>query len=433
MVDSDILQISVHRFRDGYEASLQHGVQPQNLLFTTPNRLRLGQSDETPARSFLGRPVERGDSIAFVPYPQGNITAGAVVADTAGLRRAGQRSRRVFRDVVGAWAAALPRNAGTKEAVAVSLELEGDLKAALDSVRAARRLASDSSLALRLAVTQVLLSVKLGLGEDTNQLVPAVQLADSILTASGGFDATGAESLTRIATLTGRCRRASALMRSAATSIPTAVVIPPGVLATAYALVPPVALGCTSSAELPNLTAQLAPGGTKASDRAMAEYHIFGALAGLAFQDNPGLVRRLAATSGDFVLVAEDSLMRRDTTAARRVLRSTLGSSRGALPTDAALTEARLWLALRDTITAITVMEHSLAGFPLSAPMSTENTLQNALRMASLSRLLALRADVASARGETASRWARPLTVLWNNADPELKPVTDRMKRLSSR
>jgi hypothetical protein len=48
-------------------------------------------------------------------------------------------------------------------------------------------------------------------------------------------------------------------------------------------------------------------------------------------------------------------------------------------------------------------------------------------------RAMALRADLAAAAGDrvTATRWADGVATLWQSAEPALRPVAERMRRLA--
>ena len=87
---------------------------------------------------------------------------------------------------------------------------------------------------------------------------------------------------------------------------------------------------------------------------------------------------------------------------------------------------ARLLLALGDTAGAARYMDGSLE--TLSRAYSA---LLAYLPMAgTLVRMMALRAELAAARGETsiASRWASAVVALWSGAEPVLQPTVERMR-----
>jgi len=99
-----------------------------------------------------------------------------------------------------------------------------------------------------------------------------------------------------------------------------------------------------------------------------------------------------------------------------------------ALSFDGLYPEARLLAFLGDTTAALAWGEPSLQALGrveprrLAAPVNT----------ASLMRLIALYAVLNDRMGDrgTARTWARVITILWDGADPDLRPVVHRMERL---
>jgi tRNA A-37 threonylcarbamoyl transferase component Bud32/tetratricopeptide (TPR) repeat protein len=417
-------------FPSSYRAFQENAFQSlHQLLFTNPSRLRQGFGTGTPQQVFFSKPAASGDTVLFVPYPREQVLGGASIVDSASLRRASERARRVFHRVTSAWSSALPGSPGTKEAMAISLEVMGDLEAAIDTVRAGRRLAVDSSQQIRLAVHEVMLAVKVGLTKSGATLQRAASLADSAL-ARRPRNVADAEQLTRLAVLLGRCRIASALAQSAAT--PTEG-LPPSFVTAVYRQLPGIALGCAPASTLPHLSARAA---STLSDPSLvlAEYGLIGGMAGIGYPENPALIERLARATSDFVLVVEDSLMKGNTSAARRVLRDQRMARPSEAPPEAAFAEARLWLTLGDTVAAVQMLDSCVDAASTTATLlPVGNLLANTVRIASLSRALMLRADLAVARGAPAGRWARAVADLWSGADSELQPAVRRMKELSSR
>src|SRR5438477_11505117 len=103
--------------------------------------------------------------------------SGRVSPDFALGAQAAAHQRELFARIAKAWAAALPNNAGTKEAMAISLDMIGD-PSALDTLRSARALAEDPDQKLRLAANEVFLRVALG-RQSRQHLLQAEPLADS--------------------------------------------------------------------------------------------------------------------------------------------------------------------------------------------------------------------------------------------------------------
>jgi hypothetical protein len=106
---------------------------------------------------------------------------------------------------------------------------------------------------------------------------------------------------------------------------------------------------------------------------------------------------------------------------------------RGNLPAgNVALTgtyqEARLLLALRDTMSAIRHLDAVL----LNLSGIRSDVLPDVAQTGSLLRAMALRAELAGAVGDrtTARWWAGNVTTLWSEADPPQREVVNRMRAL---
>jgi len=423
----EVLPTSYRQFqRSAYEPL-------QLLLYTTGTALRQGHTADS-SRFFLSRPTGVGDTIAFIPYPREATLSGELPGN---LERARVLTRRMFRDVALRWAAALPGSAGTKEAVAVSLEMLGDMAAARDSFRVARRLARDPSQRLRLAIAEVLTDIKAAVRAPGRDLSQSLALADSLLRSVTPGDAVEAEGLARLAVLAGRCGTTASLMRRAVQPFGTPVPVPPTLTADLHAILPRVVLGCDEPVAIPRVAETLREVGGGEPDRLMSEYQTIGLVIAMFPGEHSERVRQLAVATGDYVLAAEDSLIQGDTAAVRRVLtrqndrRASAGAT--ALPPDAGFTEARVWLSIGDTVMAITQLERTLDAFGTDQPLFARSPVQNAIRLAAFTRALAMRAELAASRDGSGARWAGFLVSLWNKADPELHPVRSRMQSLSRR
>ena len=96
---------------------------------------------------------------------------------------------------------------------------------------------------------------------------------------------------------------------------------------------------------------------------------------------------------------------------------------------DGVLTYLELRLALHDTANAEAVLDRyldDLANLPRSH-------FRQPYQPISIARLMALRAELAAARGDIprARFWSRAVLDLWNNSDREFRPVLQRMRRHS--
>lgn len=90
--------------------------------------------------------------------------------------------------------------------------------------------------------------------------------------------------------------------------------------------------------------------------------------------------------------------------------------------------DARLYLALGDTASAERYLDGTLDNLP-----GVYSALLRFLPLAgSLVRMMALRGELAAARGEnrTARRWASAVIALWLGSEPALQPTVARMKHI---
>ncbi len=91
--------------------------------------------------------------------------------------------------------------------------------------------------------------------------------------------------------------------------------------------------------------------------------------------------------------------------------------------------KARSFVALGDTAQA----ERSIDGALENLPQVYSALLDYLPLAGSLVRMMALRAELAAARGEAtpARRWASAVVALWSGADPALQPTVTRMKKIA--
>jgi hypothetical protein len=90
------------------------------------------------------------------------------------------------------------------------------------------------------------------------------------------------------------------------------------------------------------------------------------------------------------------------------------------------------WLraATRDTAGATRQLDLALRALSSLSPMS----IREVASAAAAGRAMALRAEIAAARGEKEERrkWSRAVAELWTTADPELQPVVSRMRAMAA-
>jgi hypothetical protein len=102
----------------------------------------------------------------------------------------------------------------------------------------------------------------------------------------------------------------------------------------------------------------------------------------------------------------------------------------GEVAVSAAYLEAGLLLAVGDSAAAVDRLDLALEALAVSRV----DLLDAVAFPAALVRAMALRAMLAHASGEraVAARWSRAVLDLWDDAEPPVRPTTDRMKAILS-
>jgi tRNA A-37 threonylcarbamoyl transferase component Bud32 len=415
---------SVHR---GYERGAFERLKVL-LLVSTQLKIGYGVSDSAP---FLARPGLLNDTLALVPYPWQVVHAGGSDAIPPGFQQALDRRRAEFRKIAAGWSAAFPRAAGAKQAVAISLELMND-PAAIDTIRLARALTTDSARQTQLAVAEVMLLVKFGVPDDLAKLRMAHVLAESLLVRPEQSQA-GIELLAPVAALSGRCDRTEQLVRR---EVPPGGYfgIPSGMLGDANALLARLALGCPMAPSTPAISVQLesiARDFPTGAERRRAEETLLSRSALLDEHVDSAVLARLAASTQNELLLAAQAIAQRDSKTARATLESFERKPQIGAPTpDMALARAHLWDRLGDRQMAIRALDGSLE---LARTYDTSTLIQTATAAAFM-RAITMRADLAAAAQDhaTARRWGAVASILWSSADADLQSVQRRMASYSA-
>jgi tRNA A-37 threonylcarbamoyl transferase component Bud32/tetratricopeptide (TPR) repeat protein len=405
-----------------------------DLLFTESNVFRTGFVVDSAGDSlrFAAFPSLDHDTLAFVPFPQNDVLAARPGTNPPTAPAAVARNQALLRAVATVWVRAFPNSPDAHESLAKALETMGEIGgtadgSAIEHVRQARARVTAPEQAVRLAVAEVRLNLKLG------EFGAARRLADSLLAAPAPAPAI-AEQIAGLAALTGRAARLVQLMRLTARDYadlpaerprgPT----PLPLVETALALRGYAALGvpAESIAALSGRVARQIESYVERPLRARARETLLGVASELAF---PTLGRNtMPDAPGSYLRGMQRALARGDSAAVRarfaqlRELRGTLRP--GDLSIDATYQEAWLLLALGDTTAATRLLDLSLDALPTLGTYLLDQVPQ----AAGLPRAMALRADVAAHRGDadTARRWARAVTALWSGGD-EVRPVVGRM------
>jgi tetratricopeptide (TPR) repeat protein len=413
----------------------------ERLFYTQPFLYRAGYARRPDTIQFAAHPGLAADTLTFVPHPKAAWLAGAPGTASPTLAAALAHNRAMLRAITATWVRGFPTSPDALEAHARVLETVGELadardpeRSALDAVRAAQRAAVDSLQHLRLAVAEVRLLVKL------ERFAEAHAVGDSLLAVWPAPDPNAAAWLAGVAVLTGQVNRAAALLAldvSAPFVTPEGVhvVLPASVAAAARALLVYAAVGAPaeSLSAVERRVTRLVASWVEPQRQAAARRAALSDPAMLAFPQLGAREAHAGRVGGNYLLELQRSLVR-DPAAVRAGI-ARLDSSRGDLrPGDVAIEivyqEAWLLVAVGDTAAAVERLDRSLNALPALGTALLEQVPQ----AAGLVRAMALRAELAAATGDwtTAPRWARAVTALWRDADPDLGAVVARMAALVS-
>ena len=401
------------------------------LLFAERFWWRPGDVDGAPYFAF---PELEADTLAFHPVP-GAVAARAHV-QPATHAAALERNRRILVEVATAWADAFPQEPRAHRALAYAFEVSGKIaptmgeaRSALTELASAQRVERLAEERRRDAVDLVRLHVKAG------EFDAARRAGDSLLRVTPR----PAAGVAGVAILLGRPALATRLLAvedtfylsGSADNEPLTIPLQAartGLMLLTYATVaaPRDSIAAYERA-VERLVAKSPGPGQTAVRSALLDVP-----AELVFETMGLRAAHRTTPPGPRWFMAMQWALAHGDSAVVRADVATLLRERGAEPpADAQSIEgvyltARLLLALGDTAGAARYMDGSLE--TLSRAYSA---LLAYLPMAgTLVRMMALRAELAAARGETsiASRWASAVVALWSGAEPVLQPTVERMR-----
>ncbi|HEU4697783.1 MAG TPA: serine/threonine-protein kinase [Gemmatimonadales bacterium] len=411
------------------------------LFLVDPSVYRPGYRLDPDTVRFAAWPgLGTGDTLALVPWPAAAVFDGKPGTRPASTHRALARNRERLLAVTTEWLRTFPRSAPALEMHARALELAGRLdgatpeESALLAATTAQRVAGLAVPRARLAAMRVRILVKL------ERFPVARWLADSALAANPAPGDSVAEQLVGLAALTGRERRALALVRPLGAryegaSDDATIVRPPPALGTAAlellvwaSFAAPAESARAAYARADRLvTSWYAP-----AERERVRQAVLSRAEAVGFFD-AGLVARARPTAlAHRLRRAEWGLAHGDTAAVRRDLAAmhrTNDGRAGDIGMPGLYALSRLHLALADTAGALALLDPVLGALPtLDAYLLLEVPDPVALV-----RAMALRADLAAAQRdrETAAKWSAAVAALWSGADPALRPVVSRMQALA--
>ncbi|HET9425686.1 MAG TPA: hypothetical protein VFO55_09970, partial [Gemmatimonadaceae bacterium] len=392
------------------------------LLFTSARRVQSGRREGSDRTEFLGRPVLSGDSVVLVPWKQELVMSGD--ARAASSRAAILKLRTRFHQIAARWSGAFPNSPGAREALAISLELQGN-RAALDTMRAAAALAATPFDRTRLAASATLLLLKFSLPQDVRGVTSAVRVADSLLRANRAPSSQMAAVLAPLAALVGDCDRTAALIRASASPLSHAGnTIPADVVGDVHAWHAQTVMGCRGVANqsLENIGRRANITHLDGVSRTAAENMLLGQLVRSRFPLDSSWTLRLAE-GGDYLLRAQARAITGQPDSARAIL-TKIGQSRsamlpGELAPESVLSEALLWLRLGDTATAVRGLRASLENIDHSGPMSTAQAANNTLHVAAIVRGVLLLAELEQSEPNV---WRAASQALRRSARPSGQP-----------
>ncbi|HEX6405933.1 MAG TPA: protein kinase, partial [Gemmatimonadales bacterium] len=347
------------------------------LLYTETNYIRQGYALAPDTVRLGAFPSMPRDTLEFVPWPIKAVLAAEPQAMPATLTTAVERNRELLRDIAVSWVRAFPRRAEAHETLALVLETLGELTAgrsqeysALSEIRRARMSTAKPAVSLRLANIETRFLLKSG------QMAQARALADSLLRANPRPDMDDARQLRGLAALTGHVHLTAQLQRKAAPDFTfltpdwEEVNVPLPLTDAALGLFAYSAFGnpMDSLAALEQRVERLIPSYVESSRRLRTRQALLDVPAVLAFPERGIRPMHRAQAGGNYRLVMQWKLARRDTAGVREEFRSLRAARRGLRPGDVAFDgtyhEARLLLALGDTAEAIRLLDLSLNALP---------------------------------------------------------------------
>ena len=404
----------------------------QTLLPTAKTRIRFGRDAQR--KLFVAYPSLIGDTIAFVPYPSKEFST--LSGDRLGRRQeALDRSAALLLAFAGDWTTTEPSNASAYEALAAAREIRGEIvqtspneMGAIEAIRTAENLTRDPDQRFRLEIRDVWLRFK------KSDYVGARTLADSLLAAT---TPTGEQAgpLLGIAALTGKIGKTAQLANTTGAFITSELIPPPGARETAAQLFAfGIAGACGDSVDaLTRRLGEQVSSFVAGPDQARMRQDLTSRPMSMLAPCSDGRSALAVQAAGDPLLETETAYARRNESRLR-VLLDSLGRDMSTQRVgDFALdyTFALAWVraASGDTAGAISQLDRVLGALPAFHPSSIEEPGA----AAAAGRAMALRADLAAAKGDvvTAKRWGRATATLWASADAPLQPVVERMRTLA--
>jgi tRNA A-37 threonylcarbamoyl transferase component Bud32/tetratricopeptide (TPR) repeat protein len=416
-----------------------HGIlsfeQMQELQPIGSTKTRRGMN--AAGEEFAAYPTLIRNTVIFVPYPVTEF-ARLPARQTASQQAAAlSRDLDVLLDFTTAWTRDAPQSAQAYQALGDVLEARGEIThgrsidmSAVQAIDRARELASNSHDRFVSSTSAAWLLFKQG------QFAQARSLADSILSAQRGGPSDEAATIIGLAALTGKLAKTTELARVTIPYAASAAKLPVAVMDAAAPFFAFAALGVCSdtTARLERrLDEQIAHYVAEDEQSQVTASVKTRPLSMLASCTNASASLRIPSGSSRIVKM-QQALARGDSAATRSMLNDLTTDSRTQRPGDISLDFAyqAAWLraATGDTLGAARQLDRMLGAIPSIGAAS----LREPASAAAAGRAMALRAELAAAKGEldVRQKWGRALADLWSTADAPLQPTVHRMRSLAA-
>lgn len=379
---------------------------------------------------YVAYPGWSGDSIVFHPSPFDSDTFWS--DSVPGHRLAVEWMRRMLGRVAEAAVAADGRDADALELLAISLALRGD-PGALDTLARARRFVRGAS-ALRLATTELWMSLAFSVSGQVQQLDRTIHLADSLLFAQPPGRAVDPWGMAGIAALRGKVSACLAYLT--APEVNDARAVPEPLRPHAIHLLQLAAFGAPADT-LATLAAWIEGAvehSLPAHQKRLATQMWLGRAASLTYPETDALDLRKYAGNGDRLLDQMAESFESGDSSPAPTLRHFANWRQqmdipGGVAVDRLLTEARFLATYSGARAASDWIDPGLRTISQSALRDVAHPV----RAATLVRVMALRALVAYQQGERdlAHSWSVPVLALWRGADPLAVGTVESVRELA--
>jgi tetratricopeptide (TPR) repeat protein len=409
------------------------------LAITDPQRIRQGRAAQPDTTRFAAYPMLLGDTIAFVPQPISDFQAVRMEEIPPTWDLALARARDIHLEFVTSWTQRAPQSADAFEALADVLEQRGDVlaengqpRSAMNALAMAKRFAADRAQQLRLGVREVRLATKVG------DFARARTLADSLLAGNVATDSVSARALVGLAALTGRVELAARLQYIAGLEgIAGPISAPQPIEEVGSQFVAYTALGVCGDtlASLERTLDRLLGSYAEVRQRRALRQQVVELPLRFAVPClGPKAARQI--TERNNPLVRMQIALANEGAARARAYLDTLDVARAAairpgdVTLDHAYQEAWLRAAIGDTSKAIARLDAILGALPT---LSVQE-LSTIARAGGFVRAMALRAELAAARGDrrAARQWSAAVVTLWDGSDSLLHPIVARMQSIEA-